>query len=147
VRGTYNTPRPFANIYSVYVCSGARSESLAIKLQSSFRTLLRNAQYKIRPEWHLLKLRGMAIFAGVLSGDRAWFGEERVGFWSTLDGPGFNAAGPIADPLLSDQGQQTTLHLVVVDVMAMMIPGEPELQGVLETELARSRVGALRRAA
>ena len=98
-----------------------------------------------RLEWHLLKLRGMAIFAGVLSGDRAWFGEERVGFWSTLDGPGFNAAGPIADPLLSDQGQQTTLHLVVVDVMAMMIPGEPELQGVLETELARSRVGAQRR--
>jgi len=26
-------------------------------------------------EWHLLKLCGMAIFTGVLSGDRAWFGE------------------------------------------------------------------------
>ena len=67
----------------------------------------------------------MAIFADVLSGDRAWFGEQRVGFWSSLDGPGFDAAGPVAYPLLSDQDKQAITLLVAVDAMAIMIPGDP----------------------
>ena len=83
----------------------------------------------------------MAIFSGVLSGNRTWFGEQRVGFWSSFDGRGFDAAGPVAYPLLSDQDKQTIPRFVVVDVMAMMIPGDPELQGVLETQLTRQRVG------
>jgi hypothetical protein len=29
----------------------------------------------VRPEWHLLKLFGVAMFANVRSGDLAWFGE------------------------------------------------------------------------
>ncbi len=93
--------------------------------------------YRAGYEWHLLKLLGVTIFADVLSGDRAWFGEQRVGFWPSLDGSGFDAAGPVAYPLLSDQDKQTIPRFVVVDVMAMLMPGDPELQRVLETELAR----------
>ena len=109
-------------------------------------TLHHNADIKIRNrvgyEWHLLKLFGMAIFADVLAGDRTGFGEQRVGFWSSLDGSGFDAARPIAYPLLSDQDNQAIFRLVTVDVLAMMSPGDPKLQGVLETELTRQPVSA-----
>lgn len=84
----------------------------------------------------------MAIFADVRSGDRTWFGEQRVGFWPSLDGPGLETSGPVADPLLRDEQQQALMLLIAVDALAMMFPGDPELQGVLETQLARPRVGA-----
>ena len=96
----------------------------------------------IRPEWHLLKLRGVAMFADVRSGDRTWFGEQRVGFWPSLDGPGLETSGPVADPLVRDQAPQAFPRRVAVATMAMMFPGDPELQGVLETQLAWPRVGA-----
>ena len=67
----------------------------------------------------------MAIFSGVLSGDRAWVGEQRVGFWSSLDGPGFDAAGPVVYPLLSEQDKQAITPFVAVDTLAMLIPGDP----------------------
>jgi hypothetical protein len=82
----------------------------------------------------------MAIVAGVLSGDRAWFCEQRVRFWLLFD-----TARPVAYPLLSEQDKQTLLLLVIVDVMAIMTPSDPELQGVFETQLARLPVGEQRR--
>jgi hypothetical protein len=57
----------------------------------------------IRPEWHLLKLLGVAIFPDFLSGNRTGFDEERIGFWASLDGPGLKASGPIAHLPLRDQ--------------------------------------------
>lgn len=66
----------------------------------------------VRNEWHLLNLRRMTIFADVLSGDRTWFGEQRVGFWPSLDGPGLETSRPVAYPLLSDQNHQAIYRCV-----------------------------------
>ena len=78
----------------------------------------------------------MAIFADFLSGNGAWFGEQRVGFWSSFDGPGFDATGPVADLLLSDQDKQA-MELLVVLGAGVSMPGDPDLHGVFEAELAR----------
>ena len=67
----------------------------------------------------------MAIFADVLSSDRAWFGEQRVGFGASLDGPRLDAAGPVAHPRLSDQDTQAIELVVAVEAMAIIIPGDP----------------------
>jgi len=119
-------------------CVGTRSD--AVRHKDKYH------KYKdSRPEWHLLKLCGMAIFADILPGERAWFGEQGVGFGASLDGPGFDTIGAVTDPLLCNEGQQAILRRVTVDTMAMLLPGDPELKGVFETQLARSRVSVERR--
>jgi hypothetical protein len=65
--------------------------------------LLSIAEIGVRFEWHLLKLFGVTIFANVRACMRTWLGEQRVGFWSSLDGPGLDASRAIADTLLRDQ--------------------------------------------
>jgi len=55
---------------------------------------------------YLIKLLWVAVSLHIRSGDLTWVGEQRVGFGSSLDGPGFDAAGPVADLLLSDQDKE-----------------------------------------
>ena len=84
--------RPYAPTCAIrYRCGpprDARPPSIAF-----FSTL--NAINRVRPEWHLLNLLGVAIVADVRAGDRAWCGEQRVGFWSSLDGSGLDATGAL----------------------------------------------------
>ena len=89
-----------------------------------------------RHEWHLLNLRRMTIGADVLSGNRTGFDEERVGLGAPLERSGFDTAGPVADPLLSNQNQQRLPRLGMINLLAMLPPSEPELQSVFETQLA-----------
>ena len=62
-----------------------------------------NAMNGDRPEWHLLNFFRVTMYANVCASMRTCIGEQRIGFRSSLDGPWFDAAGAIADPLLGNQ--------------------------------------------
>ena len=83
------------------------------------------------------------MFSNVLSHDRARFGEQRIGFRSSFQGARLDSAGAITDALLGDEDKQA-IELVVVDRVGLMSPGDPDLHGVLEAELARQSMGEQR---
>ena len=78
------------------------------------------------------------MHSDVLSGDRPGFGQQGKGFWSSLDGPWFDAPGTVTHALLRDQDKQRVALAVVRGAAAVMIPGDPQLQGVFKTEFARA---------
>jgi hypothetical protein len=47
----------------------------------------------------------MAILPNLLSCQISLFRQQRILFWSSLDGPWLNAPLTISDPLLADQGK------------------------------------------
>lgn len=79
----------------------------------------------------------MAIVPDLLSGNRTGFDEERIGFWSSLNGLWFNTASPVAYALLRDQDQQVMRQLLLLDTSTIMHPRVPELRGMFEAQLAR----------
>lgn len=67
----------------------------------------------------------------------AWFGKQRKGFGSSLDSSRLNASGAIADSLLRDQDKQAVYFVIAERTGSTVPPGDPDLQRVLEAELAR----------
>jgi hypothetical protein len=48
----------------------------------------------------------VAVFSDVCSGERAWFGEYRIGFGSSFDGARLDTTGTVTDLLLGDEDEQ-----------------------------------------
>ena len=87
----------------------------------------------------------MAIFSHFGSRDLAWCGEQGIGFGSSLDGAGLNAAQAITDTLLGNEHQQfLELRGLASARCLMMIPGQAQLHGMFEAELAWQPVGQKR---
>ena len=55
----------------------------------------------------------------------------------SLDGARLDPAGTLADPLLGDQRKQAMALVVVVNATTLFVPRDPQLHGVLETDLTR----------
>ena len=66
------------------------------------------------------------------SGDRSWLGQQRKRFRSPLDGPGLDASGAVAHALFADQHEQAIELLIPIGTESVMVPGDPELERVLE---------------
>ena len=75
------------------------------------------------------------------SGNLPWLGEQRKGFRSSLQRPGFGPAGAQPHPGFSYQDEQGMDGDCVVGGAAVLLPGHPDLHCVLETELARDLIG------
>ena len=86
----------------------------------------------VRNEWHLLNLPWMPMPADFLPCKRPRFREQRIGFRSSLDGAGLDASGAVTHALFGDQYEQTVEHIIVVGAGPVMVPGDPDLQRVLE---------------
>ena len=78
----------------------------------------------------------MPIFSNVLSGNLPWFGEQRIRFWSPLDGSWLDASRAVPNLLLGDQDKQSRKFVIVVAAHFILPPRYPNLKGVLEAELA-----------
>jgi hypothetical protein len=64
-----------------------------------------------------------------LSGGRPGFSQQGKGFGPSLDGSRLDASGTIAHTLLRDQDEQRAALVVTMDAAAVMISGDPQLQG------------------
>ena len=71
------------------------------------------------------------MFTDLLACDGPWLGKQGEWFRSSFYGARFDASGTIAHALFGNQHEQSA-SLVAAVVARVMIPGNPELQGVLE---------------
>ena len=75
------------------------------------------------------------------AGSRARWGEYRIGFRSSFEGARLDTTGALTDALLGDEDKQAIELVLVVDTVGVLGPGDPDLHGVLEAELARQSMG------
>ena len=75
--------------------------------------------------------------------DSTWLGEVRIRFWPSLDDTRLDTTRTVTDFRLCDEDKEFMEFYLIVDVVGICAPRNPNLNGVLETDLAWQTAGDL----